>query len=60
MKKKKIYKKALYLLANCAIASCDECPIYLISHHTCGADQTENCNERIIQYWIHKAKKEMA
>ena len=60
MKKKKLYKKALYLLANYAIASCDECPIYLAARKECEPNQIENCNQRIVRYWIRRAKKEMA
>lgn len=57
MKKKKLYKKALLLMADNMVDSCLKCPVRKAAQE---CKPFEDCDKIIAQYWIHKAKKEMA
>ena len=56
LKKKTLYKKALLLMADDLIDSCDDCSI-CPEHGVCVVNQSGGqlkCNEMIVMYWIHR------
>lgn len=57
MKKKKLYKKALLLMADNMVDSCLKCPVHKDGQ---ACEPMIYCEEIIARYWIDKAKKEMA
>lgn len=57
MKKKKLYKKALLLMADNMVDSCLKCPVRKAAQE---CKPFEDCDKIIAQYWIDKARKEMA
>ena len=57
MKKKKLYKKALWLMADNMVNGCQECPVHQANQK---CETVTYCYKIIARYWIDKARKEMA
>lgn len=57
MKKKKLYKKALWLMADNMVDSCLKCPVRKDGK---ACEPFEDCDKIIARYWIDKARKGMS